>query len=100
MKWEVEVKKAKMYCLLGYSLLKLEHYEESYKYLTKALKLYGFSYPTSISRKIFKNRLHYRLLIYLYVYPNIYKRVMQSADTDFYNDLCECTGFLCNYFIV
>lgn len=101
MNWEVSINKAKLYSLLGLSLLNLEHWEECYESLNKALQLFGFPYPNySIARGLKTSNLNTRMLIYLYVYPQIYKRTVEDVEGKFYTDMSECLAHFCKYFIV
>lgn len=41
--WMVTLKRGKLYAIMGYARLKLNHYEEGYKHLLDALDCYGES---------------------------------------------------------
>ncbi|XP_030764009.1 adenylate cyclase type 10-like isoform X2 [Sitophilus oryzae] len=100
--WVITLKKGKLYAIMGWARMKLQQVDEGYKLLHSALDCYGVKFPSnSVSLSLRKMSLEFHQNISLFILPVNYSN--KNADDDvsnYYNDLSECLGFLCKYFLL
>ncbi|CAH1970769.1 unnamed protein product [Acanthoscelides obtectus] len=98
--WMVELKKGKLYALLGKARMEVDD-PEAYNFFMKSLKCYGVSFPkSSISRSFWKFKYKTKQNLKFWLYGNFFDGKPPDDDVaEYCNNVSECLCFLTRYFV-
>nr|CAH7718092.1 unnamed protein product [Callosobruchus chinensis] len=98
--WMVELKKGKLYALLGKARMEVDD-PEAYNFFVKSLKCYGVSFPTStFVKKFLKFKYKAKQNLKFWLYGNFFEGKAPDDDlSEYCNNVSECLCFLTRYFM-
>ncbi|XP_072394694.1 adenylate cyclase type 10-like isoform X4 [Diabrotica undecimpunctata] len=97
--WMVDLKKGKLFALLGYARMQVDD-DESYNYFLEALKLYSIRFPKRPStKKIYSTVFKMKQKVKYYLGRTTASKKVDEDYAEYNNNVSECLGFLCKYFL-
>nr|CAI5849851.1 unnamed protein product [Callosobruchus analis] len=98
--WMVELKKGKLYALLGKARMEVDD-PEAYNFFMKSLKCYGVTFPKSrFEKKFLKFKYKAKQNLKFWLYGNFFEGKPPDDDVSEYcNNVSECLCFLTRYFV-
>ncbi|CAH1106140.1 unnamed protein product [Psylliodes chrysocephalus] len=99
LEWMVDLRKGKLFTLLGIARMQI-HDDEAYTYFMGALKCYGMSFPQSTgTKKCLRTILKLKHKLKYILGYNMFARRVDDSVAEYNNNLSECLGCLCRYFV-
>ncbi|CAG9833176.1 unnamed protein product [Diabrotica balteata] len=97
--WMVDLKKGKLFALLGYARMQAND-DEAYNYFLEALRLYSIRFPKRPStKKIYSTIFKMKQKVKYYLGRTTASKKVDEDYAEYNNNVSECLGFLCKYFL-
>uniref|UniRef100_A0A6P7FT00 Adenylate cyclase type 10-like n=1 Tax=Diabrotica virgifera virgifera TaxID=50390 RepID=A0A6P7FT00_DIAVI len=97
--WMVDLKKGKLFALLGYARMQVND-DDAYNYFLEALRLYSVRFPkTPTTKKIYSTVFKLKQTVKYYLGRTTASKKVDEDYAEYNNDVSECLGFLCKYFL-